>query len=214
MGKKKDLTGQRFGRLVVLCEYPIRERGVYSQWVCQCDCGNKTIVIGTSLSYGSTKSCGCLQRESASKPRKHGGCGTRLYNIWETMKARCYNENSPAYENYGGRGISVCDEWANSFGEFRDWSVANGYRDDLTIDRIDNDGDYCPENCRWATMSEQANNRRTHRGPERAVKCLETGEVYKNMSVASKKIGVSRTAIWWAVNKGKGKAGAFHWEYA
>lgn len=213
MSAKKDLTGQRFGRLVVLGEAPRQQNSPYSQWVCQCDCGNKTIVRGSSLTYGSTKSCGCLRDEIAKKPRKHGGSRTRLYYIFQGMKTRCTSEKDPHYPNYGGRGIFVCDEWLQSFEAFQDWALANGYRDDLSIDRIDNDGPYCPENCRWVDMVTQAKNRRNHRGPTKAVRCVETGEIFKSMAAAAQKVGANRAAIWSAANS-NAKAAGFHWEYA
>lgn len=213
MSAKKDLTGQRFGRLVVLGEYQPPQKEVHSQWVCQCDCGNKTIVRGSSLTYGATRSCGCLRDETAKKPRKHGGSRTKLYAVWVAMKNRCKNEKDMHYSNYGGRGIFVCDEWDSSFEAFRDWALANGYREGLSIDRIDNDGPYSVENCIWTDKHTQAVNRRTHRGQEKKVQCVETGEIYKNMSDASKKVGVSRAAIWWAVNTSGRTAAGLHWGY-
>lgn len=157
--KTGDLTGQRFGYLTVL-SYDHTDQHRTTQWRCLCDCGNEVVVSGSNLRKGSTKSCGCLRRENTTT---HGMSNGLLYNVWRDMKNRCNNPNLPEYDRYGGRGIFVCDEWAHDFKSFYDWSLNNGYDEGLSIDRIDNDDGYYPENCRWVDRIAQGNNKRNNR---------------------------------------------------
>ena len=167
MGKFEDLTGRRFGRLYVL-----KREGTHvspggskkALWLCVCDCGNLTTTRTRELKGGHTQSCGCLQRERTSMAsKKHGMRHERLYHSWIDMKQRCQNPNNSRYDDWGGRGIEVCPEWRDSFEAFRDWALANGYRDDLTIERKDVNGHYCPENCCWITKEQQQRNKRNNR---------------------------------------------------
>lgn len=191
-GKTEDLTGQRFGRLTVVSK--AENIGNSPAWNCICDCGNAKVVRGYSLKNGDTKSCGCLQREVISEKLKiHGNC--RLYRIWRNMKNRCESPSNIGYELYGGRGISVCKEWANSYISFRDWAMSNGYRDDLTIDRIDTNGDYEPSNCRWVTNAIQQNNRRNN-------VCITYNGETLTASEWSRKTGIKLETLIWRKKKG------------
>ena len=153
-----DITGQRFGKLIALEPTPIqKDKRRYYYWKCKCDCGNECYIEGSSLRSGHAKSCGCIVH-------KHGMAKTRLYAVWNHMKQRCCNPKNKCYETYGARGIKVCDEWSspnNGFVAFRDWAIKNGYRDDLTIERIDVNRGYSPDNCKWIPMIEQAFNKTT-----------------------------------------------------
>ena len=165
MSKKIDLTGQRFGRLTILRFDHINECG-FPFWEVRCDCcGNTKIVSELSLYSGVTTSCGCLHSGKNNSNYKDGRSKERLYHVWKGMLYRCFNKGHPCYQYYGGRGITVCDEWRNDYVAFRNWAMETGYDPDApfgkcTIDRIDNNGNYEPSNCRWVTMAVQSKNKR------------------------------------------------------
>lgn len=160
-GKKLDLTGQKFGRWTVVNEVNDQRKGTY--WKCLCECGNTSVVSGSLLTIGKSQSCGCLTVENKIKAKTtHGQTKSRLYRIWRNMRGRCQYEKNDNYKSYGDRGIRVCDEWNNSFESFRDWALSNGYADELTLDRIESNGNYEPSNCRWITIKKQQNNKRSN----------------------------------------------------
>lgn len=185
--KRLDLSGQRFDMLTVLYRVENTARGV--SWECICDCGNHVIRSTHTLRETRVHSCGCYEKRLASSrvqeinkssqgkgnPNyRHGGADTRLYWVWSTMIQRCNNPKNKNYSNYGGRGIGVCEGWEKSFAEFQAWAANNGYSDGLSIDRIDNDKGYFPENCRWVTAKVQSNNRRKRRWfrkPKEVIEC-------------------------------------------
>ena len=168
---RKDLTGKKFGRLTVLKYHATISR--QAMWECKCDCGKTKIVRGSHLTSGSIQSCGCLRIESVRKAKLvHGDTGgkktARLYGVWCNMKNRCYNKKVRSYKDYGARGIRICDDWKENYSSFKKWAFDNGYDcnaeyQQCTIDRIDNDGNYEPNNCKFSTSKEQCKNRRLPR---------------------------------------------------
>jgi len=203
ISRLKDLTGQKFGELIVLCRannYISPSGNVSTKWKCKCSCGKEIEVLANNLTRGHTKSCGCLFPHHRLN---HGDCvgnnPSRLYRIWAGMRTRCYSESSPRYKHYGARGIKICDEW-NDFSNFKEWALNNGYSDLLSIDRINVNGDYSPENCRWASQKTQGNN------TTRNVR-IEYQDQVRTLSEWSDILQIPYKALWyrlhsgWTVNK-------------
>lgn len=189
----KDLTGKKFGRLTVLSFAGHRNRRTY--WHCVCDCGEHKIIRADGLTSGASKSCGCGQKERAAeighKNKTHGMRATRLHKIYTGMKQRCLNPNNNAYMRYGGRGITICNEWLSDITAFFKWAIENGYNDSLTLDRIDNHKGYSPDNCRWATYREQTLNRNVS---------IKIGE--KFLADMAKECGIKYHTLYSRVKKG------------
>lgn len=186
MSKALELTGKRYGKLNVLQRVENGKDG-RSKWLCQCDCGNTSVVIGKNLKTGMSTSCGCnhLNKQFIT----HNKSNTRLYSIWSNMKSRCLNSKNSAYHNYGLRGINICDEWIVDFESFYQWSIQNGYSNNLTLDRKNNDLGYNPANCRWTDYKTQANNTRTNH------KVTIDGKVY-TLSQLSDFTGIRQCTLW------------------
>lgn len=153
---KEDLLGQRFERLLVVAAAP--NKGEVTRWLCRCDCGSEKIITSRALKTGNTKSCGCLRAEMMTT---HGLIDHPLYSVYKGIVGRCYQKSNVAFHNYGGRGIHMCDSWKNDPKAFIEWALSAGWSPGLTIDRVDNDDSYGPDNCKISTMKEQARNRRT-----------------------------------------------------
>lgn len=198
MIKLKDLTGQRFGRLVVLSRAESRNKKYGAYWLCQCDCGNTTIVRANCLK-NNTYSCGCLKKEknilNGQKRKIHGMTNKRIYKIWSDIKTRCYNKNNKEYKWYGERNIKMCDEWEKDFMLFYNWAIQNGYTEELTIDRINVNGDYEPNNCRWVDKLVQANNTRANH-------YIELNGVTHTVTEWSRIYGIKRNYIYIRVQRG------------
>lgn len=159
MGKLIDMRGMIFGRLTVLAQGDTSNDGRIKWW-CLCECGELAHIDGSHIRAGKTTSCGCYQKIAGMKNKRHGDSKTRLHKIWQKMRYRCNNQKSNRYYCYGGKGVTICSSW-DIFENFRDWALSNGYSDNLTIDRINSDGNYEPSNCEWVTRSE--NNKRMWR---------------------------------------------------
>ncbi len=176
--KIQDIIGKRYSRLVVLRENGRTKHGMRI-FECRCDCGNSVNVPIASLQNGNTRSCGCIRNKYGYIPVKN----SKLYKVWSSMKDRCNNPHNRSYRNYGGRGIYVCNEWQNDYGAFMTWAYNSGYQEGLSIDRINNDGPYSPDNCRWATRVEQQNNTRLNRYIEFNGECKTISEWAKQLGI-------------------------------
>ena len=191
--KAKNLTGMKFGNLTVIKKTKRKNRN--NIWLCKCDCGKFVECYQYNLERGTSTSCGCLRSFYAKQTRKLKGKSTgSFYKKWFSIKTRCYNKNTPSYKNYGGRGIKMCDDWLD-FLKFEEWALKNGYSDGLTLERIDVNGDYCPENCKWIPMSEQQSNKRTN-------VFIEYNGYKKTISQWARELGISKEALLFRYNSG------------
>lgn len=197
-----DLTGKRFGRLTVLQRADGKEKRSY--FLCKCDCGNVLKIVGRDIKRGHTVSCGCYKKEIIKQRntvlfRIDGRTNTRLYKVWVSMKMRCENQNHKAYNDYGGRGITICEEWSK-FENFKKWAIESGYNEncsvrELTLDRIDVNGNYEPNNCRWVDMKTQANNRRNN-----VFICIN-GE-NRTVSEWARYSNINLSTLWYRIKRG------------
>lgn len=192
--KVNNLIGRKFGKLLVI-ERSGSDKNGQALWKCICECGTSKIISGHDLiSKKGTKSCGCSRRYNTGL-YKHGLSNTRLHSIWRSIQGRCYNPKNKSFHFYGGRGIKVCNEWLLDFMSFYNWSINNGYQENLTIDRIDSNKNYCPENCRWVDRTQQANNTRRNRLIE------HNGEI-KTLSEWSKILDFNYSTVQTRMKKG------------
>lgn len=192
MSKINDLTGKRFGKWLVIKKSGNARNGS-TLWECKCECGNDGVLYGSDLVNGKTLSC-----KRCSKI-KHGKYGTKLYMVWGAMVQRCKNPKNKGYKNYGGRGITVCNEWRNNYQSFESWATSNGYEYGLLLDRQRNDEGYSPENCRWVTREVQNNNRRSCR-------YIRVGSEMLSIAQAAKVVGVNKDTLRHGLNRLEGKA--------
>lgn len=193
----RDLTNEIFHDLKVISYAGKRKRAKY--WLCECKCGNRKEIREDSLISGVTHSCGCKKKRQIiqrnKENTKHGLRYTRIYRIWQTMKYRCYNPNSDEYQYYGERGICLCEEWNDDFSIFYNWAINHGYKDNLTIDRINVNGNYEPNNCRWTTMKVQENNKRNNR-----ILAFQGKE--QTVTQWSEELGINRETIYYRLKSG------------
>ena len=204
----RDLTGERFGKLTVICVSRKVKSGKRERyyWQCKCDCGREKEVRTDCLTSGLVRSCGCMKKEqdriNLTKFHRHKLSHTKLWDAYYDMKSRCYNENNHRYNDYGGRGITICKEWLDSFDSFAEWSFSHGFKKDLQIDRIDNNSGYSPENCRWVTPKENCRNRRSNVMVEyngKMITLVELSEIlnipYKTAYSKYRKYGIKRSDL-------------------
>lgn len=205
MSKYKDLLNQKFGKLTAK-KFVGKNKQYDALWLCDCDCGNEKIVSAGKLQSGHTQSCGCFQRERTKEAHtKHSlyynseGKRSKLYHVWGSMKERCFNKNSKSYPDYGGRGVTICDEWLD-YTNFHKWAIQNGYKEGLTIERDNNNLNYQPSNCRWIPKSDQSKNRSS-------VRYLEWNGVTRSVTEWSELTGIPSNVInqrirrSWDINK-------------
>lgn len=201
MGRLIDLTGQKFGRWTVINRAP-NNRANNTMWWCACECGTERAVTGDDLKSGKSFSCGCKRSETtAFRNRRHDGCGTRLYRIWTGMKERCYAKSQDGYKNYGLRGITVCDEWKDNFSAFRNWALSHGYQDQLTLERKDVNGNYCPDNCTWIPKTMQPRN-------TRASHVIEIDGKRQCLTAWVEEVGIGMSTFYYRVAHGMDEAEA------
>lgn len=214
MGRRAiDIIGETFNYIFV------KERIGSNKWkeptfLCVCTrCGSEFVAKSSAIRYGKVKSCGCEYKQQVSDRMKeyflayqhpnykHGDSHTRLFGIWSSMKERCLNQNNKRFHQYGGRGIVVCDEWVNDYGAFKDWAIQNGYQDSLTLDRIDVNGNYAPDNCRWVSWEVQQNNRRNNRILSFNGKTQTMAEWSKELGIKEKTLSQRLNTYHWSVER-------------